>query len=109
MYWKLRTGSLHAYRDSQRICVKDNAPRVESIFGFVEPYRNPHGTRAEFEGLIAISDSEETQALTLLVENSTKFISRVPWAASQSLENDGKGPFEKELFELPDFASIYGM
>jgi len=103
-----RTGSLHAYRDSQRSWVKDKAPRVENIFG-VEPYRDPHGTRAEFEGLVAISDSEETKALTRLVENSAKFIRQLPWAASQSSENDGKGPFEKELFEPPDFASIHGM
>lgn len=104
-----RTGSLHAYRDSQRSWVKDKAPRVENIFGFVEPYRDPHGTRAEFEGLVAISDSEETKSLTRLVENSAKFIRRLPWAVSQSSENDGKGPFEKELFEPPDFASIHGV
>lgn len=104
-----RTGSLYVYRDSQRSWVKDKAPRVENIFGFVEPYRDPHGTRAEFEGLVAISDSEETKALTRLVENSVKFIRRLPWAVPQSSENDGKGPFEKELFEPPDFASIHGM
>lgn len=104
-----RTGSLHAYRDSQRSWVKDKGPRVENIFGFVEPYRDPHGTRAEFESLVAISDSEETKALTRLVENSAKFIRRLPWAGTQSSENDGKGPFEKELFEPPDFASIHGM
>lgn len=39
--------------------------------GFVEPYRDPHGTRAEFEGLVAISDAEETKALQRLVDNST--------------------------------------
>ncbi len=104
-----RTGGLHAYRNSQRSWVKDRALRVENTFGFVEPYRDPHGTEAEFEGLVAISDSEETKALTRLVENSAKFIRRLPWSVSQSSENDGKGPFEKELFEPPDFASIHGM
>lgn len=103
------TGSLHAYRDSQRTWVKDKAPVIENIMGFVEPYRDPHGTRAEFEGLVAISDSEETKALKRLVDNSAKFIRRLPWSESHSLENDGKGPFEKELFEPPDFASVHGM
>lgn len=101
-----QTGSLEAYRDSQRTWVKDTNPRVENIFGFVEPYRDPHGIRAEFEGLVAISDPEETKALTHLVESSAMFIRRLPWAEGAT-ENDGKGPFEKALFEPPDFTSIH--
>lgn len=100
-----QTGSLDTYRRSQRIWVRDKAPRVENIFGFVEPYRDPHGIRAEFEGLVAIVDDEETILLTKLVENSATFIRRLPWATP---ENDGKGPFEKSLFEPPDFSSIHG-
>lgn len=103
-----QTGSLHAYRDSQRTWIRDKAPRVENIFGFVEPYRDPYGTRAEFEGLVAISDTEETKALTKLVENSATFIKKLPWAEGTK-ENDEKGPFEKALFEPPDFASIHSM
>ena len=101
-----QSGSLDAYRDSQRTWVKDINPRVENIFGFVEPYRDPHGIRAEFEGLVAISDPEETKALTTLVEKSATFIRRLPWAEGAT-ENDGKGPFEKALFEPPDFTSIH--
>jgi dipeptidyl-peptidase-3 len=100
-----RTGSLDTYRESQRIWVRDRAPRVENIFGFVEPYRDPHGIRSEFEALVAIADVDETRILAKLVENSTNFIRRLPWAAP---ENDGKGPFEKNLFEPPDFSSIHG-
>lgn len=103
-----QTGSLHAYRDSQRTWIRDKAPVIENIMGFVEPYRDPHGTRAEFEGLVAISDAEETKALQRLVDNSTRFIRRLPWAESESVDNDGKGPFEKEIFEPPDFASVHG-
>ena len=99
-----QSGSLDTYRDSQRIWVRDKAPRVENIFGFVEPYRDPHGIRAEFEALVAIADDEETSLLAKLVENSATFIRRLPWA---SPENDGKGPFEKDLFEPPDFSSIH--
>jgi dipeptidyl-peptidase III len=99
-----QTGSLDKYRESQRIWVMDKAPRVENIFGFVEPYRDPNGIRAEFEALVAISDDEETKLLARLVENSAKFIRRLPWATP---ENDGKGPFEKSLFEPPDFSSIH--
>lgn len=104
-----KTGSLDFYRDSQRAWIKDKSPRVENIFGFVEPYRDPFGIRAEFEGLVAITDSGETKALVKLVELSAKFIRRLPWANGRSTENDGKGPFEKVLFEPPDFTSIHGM
>lgn len=101
-----QTGSLESYRDSQRTWVCDLNPRVESIIGFVEPYRDPYGTRAEFEALVAIANPEETKVLTKLVENSTTFIRRLPWAAGFE-ENNRKGPFEKALFEPPGFASIH--
>ncbi|KAK4203675.1 dipeptidyl peptidase [Triangularia verruculosa] len=101
-----QTGSLNTYRESQRIWVQDKAPRVENIFGFVEPYRDPYGIRAEFEGLVAIADDNETRLLTRLVEDSGKFICRLPWATA---ENGGKGPFEKSLFDPPDFSSIHSL
>ena len=100
-----RTGDLEVYRNSQRTWIMDKSPRVENIFGFVEPYRDPHGIRAEFEGLVAIMDLEETSKLTKLVESSDIFIKRLPWTGND--ENDGKGPFEKALFEAPDFTSIH--
>lgn len=103
-----KTGNLESYRDSQRTWIKDTSPRVENIFGFVEPYRDPYGTRAEFEGLVAISSQTETKILTKLVEHSATFIKRLPWAMGSSPENNGKGPFEKALFEPPDFSSIHG-
>ncbi|KAK8115951.1 hypothetical protein PG984_012453 [Apiospora sp. TS-2023a] len=101
-----RTGNLEAYRDSQRTWISDHAPKVENIFGFVEPYRDPYGVRAEFEGLVAITDPFETKLLTRLVENSDQFIRRLPWA---SAENNGKGAFETALFEPPDFSSIHSL
>jgi dipeptidyl-peptidase-3 len=103
-----QTGSLHAYRESQKTWVTDKMPRVENILGFVEPYRDPCGTRAEFEGLVAISDPNETNILIQLVTHSAKFIQKLPWVDGKSTENNGKGPFEKALFEPPDFASIHG-
>ena len=103
-----RSGNLEPYKASQIAWIKDTNPSVENIFGFVEPYRDPYGIRAEFEGLVAISDREETKLLTQLVEESSKFIRRLPWAQGAS-ENDGKGSFEKALFEPPDFTSIHAI
>ena len=102
------TGDLEVYKESQKTWIQDTKPSVENIFGFVESYRDPSGVRAEFEGLVAISDRKETRLLTTLVEKSSKFISRLPWATGTS-ENNGKGPFEKCLFEPPDFTSIYAL
>ena len=57
---------------------------------------------------MAISDRKEPELFTKLVERSSKFIRRLPWATGTS-KNDGKGPFEKSFFESPDFTSIYAL
>ncbi|KAL8936847.1 MAG: hypothetical protein Q9216_004714 [Gyalolechia sp. 2 TL-2023] len=102
------TGDLQIYKESQKTWIRDTAPSVENIFGFVEPYRDPFGSRAEFEGVVAIANREETAVLTTLVEQSSNFIKQLPWTEGFS-ENDGKGPFEKALFEPPDFSSIHAL
>lgn len=101
-----RTGSLEAYRRSMENWVQDCYPRVESILGFVEPYRDPYGARCEWRGVISISDPQETAKLTALVKNATKFIQTLPWAKDGC--NDGKGPFEKNHFKAPDFSVVHG-
>ncbi|KAL8736416.1 MAG: hypothetical protein Q9166_000208 [cf. Caloplaca sp. 2 TL-2023] len=102
------TGDLEIYKESQKTWIRDTAPSVENIFGFVEPYRDPFGSRAEFEGLVAIADREETAVLIKLVDQSSNFIKQLPWTEGFS-ENHGKGPFEKALFEPPDFSSIHAL
>ncbi|KAF9773459.1 hypothetical protein IL306_008715 [Fusarium sp. DS 682] len=99
------TGSLEAYRKSQKTWVTDISPRVENILGFVEPYRDPYGVRAEWEGAVCISDPDETSKLKELVDSSTKFIRMLPWAVPG--DNDGKGPFEANRFQAPDFTIVH--
>jgi len=48
------TGSLEAYKQSQRYWIQDKGPMVESDIGFVETYRDPHGIRGEWEGYASI-------------------------------------------------------
>src|SRR5437773_5442191 len=98
---------MESYRESQKIWVEDMKPAIESILGFVETYRDPFGVRAEFEDMVGIVDTEETKVLTALTENSAAFIRRLPWAEGYT-ENDGKGPFETDLFDPPDFTSLHG-
>lgn len=99
------TGSLEAYRKSQKTWVTDISPRVENILGFVEPYRDPYGVRAEWEGVVCISDPDETRKLKALVDCSTKPIRMLPWAVPG--KNDGKGPFEASLFQAPHFTIVH--
>lgn len=99
-------GSLVAYRDSQKLWVTDKSPAIETFIGFVEPYRDPHGVRGEWQSIVCISDPIENLRLKQLVDNSDSFICLLPWAVTGL--NGGKGPFEKDLFDPPDFASVHG-
>ncbi|OJI87134.1 hypothetical protein ASPTUDRAFT_54154 [Aspergillus tubingensis CBS 134.48] len=98
-----QTGSLEAYRESLRIWVNDKAPPVETAIGFVEPYRDPLGVRAEFEGIVGIPDAAETKILNTLATKANQLVYKLPWVEGTG---DSKGPYEKELFEPPDFSSI---
>ncbi|KAJ2971703.1 hypothetical protein NUW58_g9342 [Xylaria curta] len=101
------SGSLEAYRRSMKNWVQDLYPRVESILGFIEPYRDPYGVRCEWRGVISIADPQETAKLTTLVKDSTKFIRTLPWAVPG--DNDGKGPFEKDEFRAPGFSVVHAL
>ena len=83
-------------------------PDVETIIGFVETYRDPYGVRAEFEGIVAISDPGGSRALDTLVKRSQEFVSRLPWV--QGVAGDGKnGPFERDHHVAPGFSSVHGL
>jgi len=56
--------------------------------------------------MIGIADADEIKKLKNFVDSSTTFIRQLPWAVQGV--NDGKGPFEKSLFEAPDFTSVHG-
>lgn len=47
-------GSIEAFKEAQRIWVKDQKPALETNIGFVETYRDPHGVRGEWEGFVAL-------------------------------------------------------
>lgn len=100
-----RIDSLKAFQESQKGWVTDVFARVENILGFIEPYRDPTGIRFEWEAMIDIADADETKQLKDFVDSSTTFIRQLPWAIESV--NDGKEPFEKSLFEAPNFTSVH--
>lgn len=50
--------------------------------------------------MIGIADADEVEKLKTFVDSSATFIRQLPWAVEGV--NDGKGPYEKSLFEAPD-------
>ena len=107
------TGSLNAFKESQKYWVKNLAPTVESNIGFIESYRDPSGVRSEWEGfgelcaalhiiidlliyLVATVNKERTEAFSKLVAGAPSMIPKLPW---------GKD-FEKDSFVAPDFTSL---
>ncbi|KAL8687046.1 MAG: hypothetical protein Q9218_006670 [Villophora microphyllina] len=90
------SGSLNAFKESQKLWVKDIGPMVETNIGFIETYRDPANVRAEWEGLVAMVNKERTQAFQKLVNSAPSMIPKLPW---------GKD-FEKDKFRAPDFTSL---
>ena len=90
------TGSLLAFKESQKFWVKDLGPEVESNIGFIETYRDPSGIRGEWEGFVAMVNKERTLAFKRLVDAAPAMIPKLPWSSD----------FEKDKFTPPDFTSL---
>jgi dipeptidyl-peptidase-3 len=98
-------GDLELYREAQKTWITDKAPTVETVLGFVEPYRDPLGVRAEFEGIVGIPEPSETELLNKLANVGDIFVAKLPWV-NEGTGSIRKGPFEKDIFDPPDFSSV---
>ena len=90
------SGSIQAFKESQKLWVQDKGPVLETNLGFVETYRDPHGVRGEWEGFVAMVNFERTKAFGKLVDSSGWAVKKLPWSDE----------FEKDKFLAPDFTSL---
>jgi dipeptidyl-peptidase-3 len=103
------TGDFQLFDNAQRVWMKDKRPAVEGFMGFNMKYRDPSGSRAEFQTFVGILHLESSRSLHELEKDAQVYIKTLPWVRDAKPGEGGpNGPFEMDVFQPPDFNSIHG-
>ncbi|KAK4445823.1 peptidase family M49-domain-containing protein [Podospora aff. communis PSN243] len=83
------------------------SPAVELVIGFIETYQDPHGVRGSWEGIVAITNLEQSKQFKELTERSLEFIAQLPWNGTKAgLDANALSGFDSQNFIMPDFTSL---
>lgn len=97
-----RTGDMVTQKEAQICWVQDKSPQVESLLGFIEYYRDPHGVRAEWRGFVLLENQLQTELFANLTQHSQLLLDLLPW------NRNGWHGLDREKYEMPKFTSMEG-
>ncbi|MBI3071616.1 MAG: peptidase M49 [Deltaproteobacteria bacterium] len=65
--------------DEHSIAWLKDTPRVDTINGFIEVYKDPRGQKGEYEALVSFIDPETSRVMHAIAKRAQEFEDKMPW------------------------------